>query len=355
MTACKKCQPLGPQRFRANISNSKPEFRRLPSELSIFFVPLIRQQHTHTLSLSDMYSSSSQSPSMFSVRQLDFDNDRRRSRSSASDACMTVGVIVVFYFLITTMAKSKPSPSPMYYRTGPAPRRQQLQQRVRSMLGRFVSAKASTNGTNNDEVFGNASDHYTEISPSQQVKLIQAGLRLTEKLTPAKITQQQKADCQTALLEYLQDKKKAIIMVFAPWCGHCHNMMPVFAAASTGLNAIMVNGDCLPENVMAGTSQQLTIPAVGHYPFLMVYKDGRFTKAGSPNEAVEMYHEEAETAEGDSDKTLGAASVASTMRSRILQPDSTRFVSEQDASPSRGMPAFSSEPKMDTSFMDSLF
>lgn len=273
---------------------------------------------------------------------------------------MIVGVIVVFYFLMTTMARSKPSPSPMYYRTGPAPRHhlQQFGSRVRSMLGRFVSAKASSNGnndgTNNDDVFGDASDHYTEISPSQQVKLIQAGLRMTEKLHPSKITQRQKADCQAALLEYLQEKGRAIIMVFAPWCGHCHNMMPVFASATTGLNAIMVNGDCLPEEVMAGTSQQLKIPAVGYYPFLMVYNNGFFAKVGSPKEAVETYNAEAEELESDSNK-LNGENRASTMRSRILQPDSKRFVSEQDASPSRGMPAYSSDPKMDTSFMDSLF
>lgn len=295
---------------------------------------------------------------MFTLRQLDFDADSRRSRSTAVDACTVVGVIVVFYYIMTLMMKPKdPYPSPRYFSTPSSRTMQQFGHHVRGMVGRFASAKAARHSN----VFGDAADHYTEISKSQHIALIQAGL--ATKADAAKITASDKADCQAALLRFVQQKGKAIIMVFAPWCGHCHNMMPVFGSTCMDMNAIMVNGDCLPDDVMAGTSSTLSIPAVGYYPFLMVYKNHKFTKVASPDEAVEMYNADDASpsngaegdAEGDAEGSLGMFETVMSARRNILQPDSKRFVTEQDASPSRGMPALSSNAHTDTSFMDNLF
>eukprot|EP00178_Gracilaria_changii_P000352 TRINITY_DN1042_c0_g1_i4.p1 TRINITY_DN1042_c0_g1~~TRINITY_DN1042_c0_g1_i4.p1 ORF type:complete len:133 (+),score=27.21 TRINITY_DN1042_c0_g1_i4:2-400(+) len=57
--------------------------------------------------------------------------------------------------------------------------------------------------------------------------------------------------------EYVKGKGRALIMFYAPWCGHCKRLKPTFSEAGTALKAagnsgILAKVDCTVEKDLCG-------------------------------------------------------------------------------------------------------
>ena len=104
------------------------------------------------------------------------------------------------------------------------------------------------------------------------------------------ITPKNKEKCTEELHKLLSTEKDLIIFVFAPWCAHCHNMMPLFRLVANDRNAVMVNGDCLTDEMMSGKD---LLPTIEYFPTLLFFKGktGHFTKVKQPEELANLYDE----------------------------------------------------------------
>ena len=307
----------------------------------------------------------SHSPSVFTVRQLDFDGSASARRREGMTTCAIVGTVVVFFYVMMMLMpqrEARPRRAHRYFddrfRTGC--------DHVRGMVSRAgVAISARVAQLRDTDVFTyDASRFYAEAKTSSVISLVEKHARDNKALTAAELTDADRAACKTALKTFLDANDRVLIMVFAPWCGHCKGMMPRFAAAVGDRKAIMVNGDCMPEDVMAGRD---CLPTVGYYPLLLVHRGGTATVAGSPEEAIRMYDEGSpaatkaltaateamEDADGlfDSAMAMAKRSGMRDMRYRKMDTESDGRRSRDTLGEDRGVAAHDDR----NDFMDDLF
>lgn len=69
--------------------------------------------------------------------------------------------------------------------------------------------------------------------------------------------------------EFLKDKD-AIVFIFAPWCGHCHNAIPSYYNASANVNApcTLVNADLVDDSFL----QEMKVT---HFPYICMSANGQ--------------------------------------------------------------------------------
>lgn len=237
----------------------------------------------------------SYNPSMFTVRQLDFDASERMAhkRKETMSTCAMVGTVVVLFYLMTLLSPRRDSLyNPMYH--NPAIGRYMsdgyrgvhgMLSRASSSVGQVLSARRAI-VAESDVFTSSASRFYDKLKTFQAISLVEKHTSQGGTTSLESMLDEDKARCKAALKDYLDATDRVLIMVFAPWCQHCHTMMPLFAAAARGRTAIMVNGDCMPDEVMAG---QDCMPSVGYFPFLAVKARGTVTAVSSPEEAVTAY------------------------------------------------------------------
>lgn len=209
-------------------------------------------------------------------KQIDFDADLRRRHASreAGLACAVVGVLVVGMYLSVS-----------------APARRHCRGRLAAGMRDAAMGMRTIGGA-----AAGASARSTVEAPPAAVLAMQvypecAGqhVRLIETLNGAK---PDAPACEMALRAFLGENRRAIVMVFAPWCPHCHGLMRELGAVGNRAT-VMVNGDCLSKETMGGTSDMLKGVSIQHYPFLLV----QTTTNGTPSleeaknllEAVAMY------------------------------------------------------------------
>lgn len=88
-----------------------------------------------------------------------------------------------------------------------------------------------------------------------------------------------KEQCQKEVMAYLAKHKNVMMLIFAPWCSHCHTMMPRFADACKRYNVrgVLVNAESMADlsalhpceyfptclAVMDGTKKELDPEAAG--------------------------------------------------------------------------------------------
>jgi len=71
-----------------------------------------------------------------------------------------------------------------------------------------------------------------------------------------------------ATLKWLEAHPHAVVLYWAPWCGHCANALPVFAKAvvETGVEAAIVNASMVTDDVLESAR-------VRHFPFIVAGSD----------------------------------------------------------------------------------
>jgi thiol-disulfide isomerase/thioredoxin len=177
--------------------------------------------------------------------------------SRTQDSCITaalVGAAVVFVYMTLT----RPS-SPMYHPVAHqyGTRATQYATRATAMLGRAVSARV---GGATDVIMSLVSDGtfdarevYSQL-PKGAVSLVDCSKRTENGWK--EMTEGDKATCLATAKSLVQKKDKIAIMLFAPWCPHCHAAMQGFAEMSAkhpGVPFVMINAEALPRDAFTGS------------------------------------------------------------------------------------------------------
>ena len=100
-------------------------------------------------------------------------------------------------------------------------------------------------------------------------------------------TENDKALREKTVRKWLSSHPDAVVVVFAPWCKHCHNMLPVLGEAArkhASIPAILVDYEALPKSAWSGDG---AIHACEYFPTVLVKtkKTTEPTPARSPEEA----------------------------------------------------------------------
>ena len=79
----------------------------------------------------------------------------------------------------------------------------------------------------------------------------------------------------TAVLEYLSNVPRAVIMIWAPWCGYCELFMPEFAKAAIEANVpfLLINAELVSRDLF--TKERML--EVKGFPTFVLINDRKFT------------------------------------------------------------------------------
>ena len=83
------------------------------------------------------------------------------------------------------------------------------------------------------------------------------------------MTDADKAGYDAAVLSTIKDAPGSLLMIWAPWCPHCHNAMPAVIEAAkklTGKKLILVNAEMCSSKLLQGGEG--SIAKVTHFPFI---------------------------------------------------------------------------------------
>ena len=199
---------------------------------------------------------------MFTARQLDFDKGQLRKKYGVN-LCMMVGIVVIVFYVLQTM------PSTRHYGF----------EGIRCYNRALSSMKSVINSMS-------ARQQTVSSSSKAEEKYPDAG--------PWPILVQNSENKEQCVKDLQEELKKlgstVVVMIFADWCGHCHNMMKTTALGEEKIPVVMVNGDHLTESFM-------TENKVEYYPNVRLYdpRTNMLSEPKSIDEAVEQAREELKT------------------------------------------------------------
>lgn len=279
---------------------------------------------------------------MFTIRQLDFDEADRRCRVSNGGAgvstCMIVGVVVIVFYLMSLSsptATRRPISYNQYMHSGVRGMRGIVSRAVDQVRKTSARTSAIAIAESPGALVVPATNVYPSVSNSNVLLL---------QMIPAEGTRLSGPDktlCKERLKHTLASLETVIVMIFASWCQHCHNQMPMLGDLEER-HVVMVDGDCLPADILSG-NDSITSFTVEYFPTFAVYKNGKLHRTNSLAEAKDMYDE------------TGADNATSAARVRIRQNDTHRLVVEDDSQRSREYPENAASTDVNLSFMDDLF
>ena len=150
----------------------------------------------------------------------------------------------------------------------------QQRRMVPMMISSFKAAVAQTTGAS-----AQAGDQDDQFCPKE---MMDAGkcVNLSEckKGDPGcavdkEVSEEKQAEYAANLRKFISENQTCVVMVYAPWCGHCTTAKPKFIEASneTDVKFGMVNGDLLPRSMIMGPNSLLQ---VSHYPFFAKFEKG---------------------------------------------------------------------------------
>jgi thiol-disulfide isomerase/thioredoxin len=232
--------------------------------------------------------------STYDVRPLDFGDEYHRRTDMNS--CLIAGIAVLVLY-VTVIEPRRSIMGPME-RIGP------VAGMVSSMFGN-VSARFAEVVTRKTGVM-DAALVYNNIK-EQTVDLIDAEGAPKNREAYKTLSEESKEKNGIQAREWMKAHKNAIIMIFAPWCGHCHNaMQPLSEVASrTQYPCLMMNAESLPTHMIAGPT---SFHPVEYFPTFLVKKGTELKSTPSPEEAAQELAKSLETAK-DSTVAAGIASL----------------------------------------------
>ena len=183
-------------------------------------------------------TSPSNYPESFHVSPLQYKNPS--GGSEGISMCMLIGVAAVVLYLM-----SSPARPGMYY--GPHERSGRMVTSMVATLGDTLSAmKTAVVGESGLTV--DASTVYPEIPPG--VPLIDCQDASKDIMAFQTMQDSEKLQCHEKLLKWLAMHERAVLMVFAPWCPHCKQAMPLFHQLHQDVNVpfLMVNAEAFPKS-----------------------------------------------------------------------------------------------------------
>ena len=136
---------------------------------------------------------------------------------------------------------------------------------ISGMLGRFTSARTSAQARRKDANETTIVDQLLSTETNETIK--SANASETKVYTPTSCTdatcenykegvsESEKVKNDTKVLELMQRFPNALILIWAPWCPHCHNAIPLITEAAKKMKTpvILINSELVTSKIIAGT------------------------------------------------------------------------------------------------------
>lgn len=191
------------------------------------------------------------------------------SQNPQASSCVMAGLIIVIVYL---MLMERPRMGPHRATAGSA---------VATMFSKVSARIASVVASPAMD----ASEVYEEIPP-KTVHLIDCkSVKKLGKDGWKSYTDAEKEQCHKDAIAWLRSHEKAVVMIFAPWCGHCHTqikMMGALAAEITTYPIVLINAEAVPRMAISGPN---AIYNVQHFPTFLAKSGNMIKPTGSLKEA----------------------------------------------------------------------
>lgn len=176
-------------------------------------------------------------------------------------------VVIAIYFVYLSLGHHQRIPSMVHY------------------AGEYMSARLGQ--TASPQVVRAASEVFSAIK-SNTVTLIDCAEHTMKDATGwKKMDISYKQRVEAAARKWLKEHHNAVIMIFAPWCPHCHKMMGPFSdsAATTTFPFVMINAEALPRSAWSGKD---AIFDCEYFPTFVVKSGDRMRAVSHPDAAVKV-------------------------------------------------------------------
>ena len=130
-----------------------------------------------------------------------------------------------------------------------------------------------------------ASQVYKEVFKGSDVDIIDCAEASDDINAYKKLDADGKKECARRMRMYLNKNPKAVIMVFAPWCGHCHNTFPRFKEAAEknkNLPHLLINAEVISRHEL----QELS--SIEYFPTFLAKNKREYTLVKTPDEAAKL-------------------------------------------------------------------
>lgn len=209
----------------------------------------------------------------YDVHPLEF-GDRCHRQNVSMNTCIMTGIAVLVLYM-TVLQPRQPI-------MGPNGRTASVTGMISTMVGN-VSARIAAMTA--DTEFDTAAKVYSSVKDST-IQLIDAQDASNNPEAYKTLSNESKEKNGTRVHEWMKAHKNGIIMIFAPWCGHCHNAMGSLSEVvrKTGYPCLMLNAETVPTHMLAGPK---SVHPVEYFPTFLVKKDTELKPVPSPEGVAE--------------------------------------------------------------------
>lgn len=191
------------------------------------------------------YNSESSYPNTYSLAPLKY--QKPGCQSDNASMCMMIAVAAIVFY-ITSIPTARRHPM---YRGGV----EALSSMAAVVESAVTTVKDTIVGDSPVSLTVDASTVYKDLV--EGVSLIDVPKANTNAMAFQTASDEEKEDVHDKLVQWLQVHPRAMIMIFAPWCRHCHNAMPTFVERAkvikaSGIDSLMINAEALPRSTFMG-------------------------------------------------------------------------------------------------------
>ncbi len=217
-------------------------------------------------------------PQSYDCRELNF-GDRVAPRSSDMSTCIVAGVIGIVVYMLIVQPKEQYAPMVRAFPHSAG----MLSSVVENVSARIADVTATVGKTATVK----AEDVYrgNGIVP-EAVVLVDAPDASKDADAYKTMDDAAKEKNASAVRKWLESNKTGIIMVFAPWCGHCHNAMGPFSevASKSQLSSLMINAETVPSHMITGPQ---SIVSIEYFPTFLCKNGAEIKTVPTPEKAVD--------------------------------------------------------------------
>ena len=207
--------------------------------------------------------------------------------------CMIAGALV--FWVVLSLSKASATPKHMQHSMHPIYYPSNIIETSARLVHRVSARKASTSVPNGLLSLEQCRSRFHGLpSDVKGPKVIVADGKEPDWKS---LKEEERSKIDSALHAFLEKNDDVVIMVFAPWCPHCHKMMPNFVKLShsgrPGQRFLMVNAETCTRDTFTRRAPGMIHP-LQYFPTFLVKKDGKYhemelndlTKAMEKDDAV---------------------------------------------------------------------